>query len=188
MHETDQESHRWPYMGRVHSSTIFTGSGTEWLPSVSTTQKRIRGMFRHARRIHSMGKFDTQKFREEILSRWDWEASHLVPEMPGCKWWLCRKIVWNVTYLIEFFWQFLVVFCIRKKYASLLMVCPSYMQICFLDSLEIIHHHLCLKARLSINIFMERFFKNIKKEWYVLRWLYTMRDAWFVCVMRAIRK
>ncbi len=48
-------------------------------------------------RTYSTGKFDTQKSERGIFSCGDWEASHSAPEMPGSKWWICRKIVWNVT-------------------------------------------------------------------------------------------
>ncbi len=70
-------------------------------------KKRIGGTFWHAGRTHSKGKLDTQKFRGGILMRGDWEASHSAPKVPGSKWWLCRKILRNVSHLTEFFGQFL---------------------------------------------------------------------------------
>ncbi len=78
-------------------------------------RKELGGMFQHAGRTHSKGKFVNQKFGGVILSCGDWETSHLEPEVPELKRWLRRKILWNVTYLMEFLWQFLVVFSFRKK-------------------------------------------------------------------------
>ncbi len=89
------------------------------------SKKELGGMFRHARRTYSMGKFDTQNFEGGILSYEDWKVSHSVPKVSGSKWWLCRKIVWNVTYVIHFFFTIFGHVLFQKKYVSLLVICPS---------------------------------------------------------------
>ncbi len=90
-------------MGGVNSSIIFTAYSTEWLTTVFSAQKRIRGiMFWLVGRTHSTGKFNIQKFGRGILSCMVRSLS-LGTRSAWWKWWQFRTIVWNESYLIDFF-------------------------------------------------------------------------------------
>ncbi len=107
--------------------TIFTGSGIKWQPSVSPPQKRFKAKrFSTQEKLIQWVNLNSKQWRggEDFCTGIEKLINHSVLEVPRSKRWLCKEIVWNVTYLIEFFWQFLVVLSSRKKICVMIYGMP----------------------------------------------------------------